>query len=38
MIQVKFITSAENGLGNLEKHIIQRILKKIRWLPRKAKT
>jgi len=32
MPQVEFTTQAEKGLGRIEKHIAQRILKKIRWL------
>jgi len=36
MLRVEFITAAEKGLGSIDKHIAQRILKKIRWLAENA--
>ena len=32
MLRVEFVKAAEKSLGGIEKHIAQRILKKIRWL------
>ena len=32
MLRVEFTSEAEKGLGKIEKHIAQRILKKIHWL------
>jgi mRNA interferase RelE/StbE len=32
MLRVEFTKAAEKGLGNIEKHIAQRILEKIHWL------
>ena len=32
MPQVEFTSEAEKSLSRLEKHIVQRILKKIRWM------
>ncbi len=36
MLRIEFAKVAEKGLGNIEKHIAQRILKKIRWLAENA--
>ena len=36
MLRIEFTTAAEKGLGKIEKHIAQRILKKIRWLAENA--
>jgi len=36
MLKVEFTKEAEKALSDLEKHIAQRILKKIRWLAENA--
>ena len=38
MLQIEFTTAAEKGLGKIEKHIAQRILRKIRWLAENAES
>lgn len=36
MFRVEFTPAAEKGLGKLDRHIAQRILKKMRWLAENA--